>query len=299
MNVENILLKDAIITSIREFFKDKKFVEIFPTRLGPYSLVNGGIRVEGLFPIEYYNPNYYLSQTAQNVLERYAAEVEKCFSIAPCYRREHSQHQQSLSEYWNIEAEWKGDSFDSIKDTVRELFEKLYGDLKNDEKLKKFNLNIEWLHEFKNETEYKSGMVYEEPILITHHPVNRCDWKIDRVKEGSEHRDENDPCKDLCVTYPLGRPLQVLSGGVRSTDVKDIRSRFMSAAQSMNVQNMDELLRENSWYFDLMREAEHKTCGFGLGVERLMMCILKKNDVLEVCDTTEDLFRRKFINKNE
>ena len=282
ITTENIFLKECIITSVRSFFGEKGFTEVFPTRIGPLSFAKSDADSENLFSLKYYNnEDYFLAQTSQNLLEKYASELGKCYAVVPCYRRQKSRHTQGLSEYWSIEAAWENDSIDSIIETTEAMFHSIYNSLVS---MKKGGAwKIDWLSKEYGIAEAGNSAEGNHLGYVVKSRINSSDWTLGRDDNNREL------VKSVSFVYSeLTSPLQLLSGGVRNTDCDDINVRFEKALRQAGCTDFDEAKKSYKWYFDFKENCNKTLCGFGLGIERLMMCILNCNDIVNVCDIDDD-----------
>lgn len=304
MNIRNVMLKQKIITSIRAFLCGQGFIEVFPTRIGKHSLVNSFMDIGGLFDFSYYNQIYYLSNTAQSILEMYASEVEKCFSIIPCYSKEEKRDPQNLSEYWSVEAEWRNGTCNDIIQWIQGMLTAIYNGLKDD--AEKNNWNLNWLNgPFDVITDGNNTKNLLNPTFIINPPINKGDWTSCKLKM--------DPClcENVELVYQLVREdktelLSLLSGGVRNNNSSDRQKRFSEEYRyingdrnQINISNDNERSQlEDAFqlYQKFKRKYNNATCGFGMGIERLMMCIASSSDISEVCDFEDLELIRQFRN---
>lgn len=102
--------------------------------------------------------------------------------------------------------------------------------------------------------------IYGEPVWVTHMQAMACPF-YQRPEPGT------DAC--LSADLLLG-PGEILGAGARCIDAE---STLESLARHKVAQ------KDYKWYIDMKRRMPMKTAGFGLGVERFIMWILKADDI--------------------
>ncbi|MCK4429247.1 MAG: aspartate--tRNA(Asn) ligase, partial [Candidatus Aenigmarchaeota archaeon] len=121
-------LKSEVVNSTRNFFKDRKFVEVHTPKI----VAQGAEGGSEMFPILYYNQEGYLTQSPQFYKQlMQASGFEKVFEIGPVYRAEKSHTIRHLSEYWGVDSEI---SFIQSYEDVMELLEDMIGHMLDDVK---------------------------------------------------------------------------------------------------------------------------------------------------------------------
>lgn len=253
MNTANIRLKSLIISGIREYFENKGFWEIFPTRIGNIALASDACNLVGLYTLgkdDNTKQNMYLSQTAQLVLEQYAMSLPPgvcgCFSIAPCYRYFDKENVDAmrLSEYWQLEAEWKvnisPDNIDEVKAMCTSLFRYL----------------IKYLEDKGEFPDLKKDAIDDFQFI-----PGEPDWLSWNTKNLEIFR------KGKC---------EIFSASVRKDNISQMKAKL--SAEHIEMLTDYFLLKE------VAADNGYTTVGFGMGIERLMMYLCRKSRIVEVCD---------------
>lgn len=128
-----------ILNSIREFLISNYFVEVNTPKMIATATEGGA----ALFPIFYYDKEAFLAQSPQLYKEQLTMAFESVFEIAPIFRAEPSRTNRHLSEAISIDVENAFVNYEDIMDLLDRLiyFVVLNIKNKNSEELK--NLGIE------------------------------------------------------------------------------------------------------------------------------------------------------------
>jgi len=108
--------RSAVLKSIREYFYEKKFLEINTPKMIATATEGGA----ALFPIFYYNKEAFLAQSPQLYKEQLTMSFERVFEIAPIFRAESSRTNRHLSEAISIDFE---EAFVDYNDTMKRIEE--------------------------------------------------------------------------------------------------------------------------------------------------------------------------------
>lgn len=268
MNRQNVENKFRIIKHIRSFLEAEGFIEIFPTRIGNYSATCE--HPETLFPIDYYGQIGYLSQTAQPILEEFALELGKCYSITPCFRKEICTDNRHLSEFWHIEAEWITSDIEDVLHLVEKLLtyiiDKLDVDVGFTFPLKRINFSdISSKNEIDNET---------NPYIVKYYPIEEKWFNFSRVESDINYT------KSADLIFPQFGEL--LGAGIRSNNVADMKRRLFDVLTQAGCPDKDINFKK---YLDMKAKFRQETGGFGIGLERLMMALFNLTDIRKTEDS--------------
>jgi asparaginyl-tRNA synthetase len=247
-----------------------------------------------LFPVEYFGKQAYLTQSWQLYAEAAISSVGKIFTVAPSFRAEQSRTRRHLAEYWHLEVE---EPFCDLAGTMA-MQEKFVSYIcqtlakEMPDELKMFGRDPEELLAVKapfkritydeavdiinkegGNVKWGDDLNWEnEKILTLKHKVPFFVYKYPRAVKAFYHMPDPENPKvtlsaDLMAPEGYG---ELIGGGQRTHDLKD----------------MLEKLKENdldpqaySWYVDLRRWGTVPHSGFGMGVERLLMWVLKLDHI--------------------
>ena len=278
-------IKHTILDAGREWFKKDGWWEVTPPILTA-SACEGGAT---LFPVQYFEKQAYLSQSAQLYLEVMIFSLEKVWSLTPSFRAEQSRTRRHLAEYWHLEAEaaWYDmndmmrvveslvshivnrvleerrrelDALGRNVDSLKTAVETPYPRVKYDEAieiLQKKGVDIKWGSDLGADEERLLTQEFDRPFFVTHFPkeVKSFYMKLDpenpRVVLGF----------DLLAPEGYG---EVVGGSQREDDYDKLLQRIVE-----NGYNVDDY----KWYLDLRKYGSVVHSGFGLGIERLLMWI--------------------------
>lgn len=278
-------IKHTVLKAGREFFIKNGWWETTPPIITS-SACEGGAT---LFPIQYFDKEAYLSQSAQLYLEVLIYSLEKVWSLTPSFRAEKSRTRRHLAEYWHLEAEaaWYNmeDMMNVAEDLVAYIVEKVLEERRNElidlgrdlnklkkaldkpyprirydeaiEILQKKGVDVKWGDDLGADEERVLSLEFEQPFFITHFPkwiksfYMKLDEKDDRVVLGF----------DLLAPEGYG---EIIGGGQREDDYNRLLERLKE-------QNLDP--SNYKWYLDLRKYGSVPHSGFGLGVERVVMWI--------------------------
>ncbi len=97
-----MLIRDEVVTAIREFFRENDFILID----SPILTGSIGESAGSLFSTKYFDlGNAYLAQTGQLYLEAAIYAFEKVYCFGPTFRAVKSKTRRHLTEFWMIERE--------------------------------------------------------------------------------------------------------------------------------------------------------------------------------------------------
>jgi len=107
-------IQTEIANSFREFFYDKKFIEIQPPCIISSSSEGG----TDLFPVQYFEKPAFLAQSPQLYKQMLACSMEKIFTITPIWRAEKHNTVRHINEIRQMDIEM---AFAGQKEVMKEL----------------------------------------------------------------------------------------------------------------------------------------------------------------------------------
>lgn len=277
-------IRAAISKSARDFLDNRGFTLIE----SPIITSSAPEETSNLFELNYFGETAYLSQTGQLYAEAAAIAFGSVYTFGPTFRAEKSKTRRHLNEFWMLEPEMSYvDHEDSLKiqeeliayivhyvtkncalelkvlDRDIEQLEKIkapFPRISYDEAIEMLKGNgeeIEWGEDFGAPHEvYLSQQFGGLPVFITNYP-QKC-------KAFYMQPDPNKPgtvkCADLL--YPgFG---EIIGGSERIFDLDLLLERIQEENLPMEIYD---------WYVDLRKYGTVPHSGFGLGLERMTVCI--------------------------
>ncbi len=287
--IQNALrAKATIIRGLRSYLDTHGFTEVAPP-IFVSSACEGG---STLFEVPYFGGKAYLSQSGQLYSESVLPALEKVYAFAPSFRAEKSRTRRHVTEYWHLEPEvawigWK-ENIDLqerlLKDTIKflldsspvvmENFQDRIPELEKWRKQKWVRIRYEEAIDLlKTKLKFPKAKIGEDLgtkeelaltahfdgfVAVTHYPR---DMKAFYMKV-----DEQDPrwvlANDTLAPYV---------GEIIGASEREWRHDLL--LENMKIHKLNP--KDYSWYLDLRKYGSVPHSGFGLGIERFMMSLLK------------------------
>jgi len=291
--MKNIMLvRERVLEGARNWFRSDEWHEVSPPILTG-SAVEGG---STLFEMAYFGKKAYLSQSAQLYLETLIFALEKTWSLTPSFRAEKSRTNRHLTEFWHLEAEaaWLG--FEGILKVEEKLVTAIAHHVaeKCPAELKALDRDPEDLLKIK--TPFKR-VHYDDVVKTANASGIKMEYGDDLSSEHEKFLTSKEKAPIFVVEYPKkvkpfytkidpDRPELVFSadmlapegygeistGGQREDDLDSIVSRIK--AEGFNPDNY-------AWYLDLRKYGSVPHSGFGLGIDRTVKWITKRDTILD------------------
>ncbi len=283
-------LKAELLRALREFLDREDVLEMTPPILTGNS-AEGGAEA---FAIDYFGRPGYLSQTAQLYLEALVVPHERVYALTPSFRAEKMRTPRHLTEYLHLEVElaWcdlaeltafiermiehacrtvaarRPQELTLLGRDPRELAEirapfprMTYEEALAD--LVRQGFDLRWGADFGTAEERALTTGRTAPLFVTHYPRE--------IKAFYMLRSATDPrtveATDLLAPDGFG---ELVGGSCRETSLERLRARLAEMG-------VDPAGYE--WYFDLRRHGNVPHAGFGLGVERLLRWITRREHI--------------------
>ncbi len=277
-------IRDEIIFSIREYFKNNGFVLVDSPILTPAACEG----TSTLFETDYFGQKALLSQSGQLYGEASAMALGKIYCFGPTFRAEKSKTRRHLTEFWMVEPEVAfndlDDNMDLAEDFICYIVEKvlkncraelevLGRDISKLENIKKpfprisYTEAIEILNKNGNPTQWGGDIggdeetiiskSFDRPVMIHRYPA--------AIKAFYMKRDPKDEKLALAVDVigPEGYG-EIIGGSQREEDYDVLVKRI-------HEQGLDESAFD--WYLDLRKYGSVPHSGFGMGIERAVAWI--------------------------
>jgi aspartyl-tRNA synthetase len=139
--LQNIFkIRFTILNSIREFLTKNYFIEVNTPKMISTATEGGA----ALFPIFYYDKEAFLAQSPQLYKEQLTMAFENVFEIAPIFRAEPSRTNRHLSEAISIDVEKAFVNYYDIMDLLDELITHIIFSIKEKNTNELKNMEIEF-----------------------------------------------------------------------------------------------------------------------------------------------------------
>lgn len=283
-------VKAEALRAARTFLDQEGYWEVTPPILSG-NAAEGGSEA---FELEYFGQKAYLGQTAQLYLEALIYPLEKVYAIDPSFRAEKSRTPRHLCEYTHLEAElaWAGmtENLDvqerlvtsilhQVAERRKEELELLGRDPKELrsieppferiryekalEILQGQGFDLRWGSDLATAEERAITLERTAPIFVTHFPKE--------LKAFYMLQDPDDPRTvmgaDLLAPEGYG---EIIGGSCRETDI----GRTIAQLEARGIPRAPY-----EWYLDLRRYGSVPHAGFGLGVERVVRWMTRREHI--------------------
>jgi asparaginyl-tRNA synthetase len=287
----------------REYFKENGYTET-QSPLFMTASVEGG---STLFNVEYFErKGVYLSQSWQLYAEAMISTLGKIYTIAPSFRAEPSRTRRHLSEFWHLEVEepWTdlngilnvGDKLichianylaEEIPDKIRKVGRdpKFLSDLETPfprinydeavEIVQKQGIEMYWGDDFGWQQEEPLTKQFHTPFWVVGFPSGIKPF----YHMPNPDRPEVTLSADLMAPEGYG---EIIGGGQRVHNYEQLYQRTID--DSLDPSNYE-------WYMDLRKWGTIPHSGFGLGIERVIMWMLKLEHIRDTIPFPRDMRR--------
>ncbi len=289
-HVATFRVKAQLLAALREFLAKEEVLEMTPPVLTGNS-AEGGAEA---FRLDYFGRPGYLSQTAQLYLEALIVPHERVYALTPSFRAEKSRTTRHLTEYLHLEVELAWCDLDgllaflermfvyactAVADrcptelaalgrppeelrAIRAPFERLtYA--RAIERLRAQGLPVEWGSDLGTAEERALTAESSAPLFVTHFPR---DLKAFYMLQ-SDSEPPTVEAADLLGPEGYG---ELVGASCRETRIDRLTERLRATG-------IDPA--EYEWYLDLRRHGSVPHAGFGLGVERLLRWMLRREHI--------------------
>ncbi|MEM3659881.1 MAG: aspartate--tRNA(Asn) ligase [Thermoproteota archaeon] len=289
------IIKSAILEVLRDFFHENDFVEIITPRIIA-SATEGGA---ALFPLPYFDKIAYLAQSPQLFKEQMVIGFERVFEIGPFFRAEPFNTTKHLNEFTSVDVEVAFADMEDvmvicekmIKYVHEKIVEKCRDEFENlslkvripEIPLKRFKYNeiISMLNEKGVKVSFGDDVgseelrnleeLKEEYYFITHWPSKIKPFYIKVNQDGTS--------QSFDLNYG---PLELGSGGTREEN----KEKLVSQLIEKNLNPSDFSYHLKAFGYGMPPHA-----GWAIGLERLLMSILRLDNIREATLYPRDRFR--------
>ena len=296
-------LRAKFLMAARGWFKEHEYTEV-QTPMFMTASVEGG---STLFSVDYFErEGVYLSQSWQLYAEALISSLGKIYTIAPSFRAEPSRTRRHLSEFLHMELEEPWSTLSDIQDTGDRLVSHIANTLASEmpEKVKEAGRDPEYLAGLKAPF---PKITYDEAVEIVQGKGVEMFWGDDFGWQQEGPLTEEFETPFWVVGFPSGikpfyhmpdpdRPEvtlssdllapegygEIIGGGQRVHDYEQLYQRTID--DGLDPANYE-------WYMDLRKWGTVPHSGFGLGVERVLMWMLKLEHIRDTVPFPRDMRR--------
>jgi len=291
-------IRHEALKEIRRFFIENGFIEVHTPKIIAAAAEGGA----ALFPVDYFEQKAFLAQSPELYKEQLTTVFEKVFEIGTYFRAEESHTRRHLNEFISIDIEEAFATVDDVMNVQEELtrsivshvvkacqieLEILGVSLKTPaqhfkrytyseiiEELGKRNVEVEWGEDIPTPAYRELGELHKQEYYFI------VDWPS-RVRPFYIKPREDRP--ELCYAFDfMYEWIEITSGGSR-VDSKDV---FVSRLKE---QNLDP--KAFDFYLKIFDYGMPPHAGFGMGLERILMALVGKENIREVILFPRDRFR--------
>ncbi len=291
-HVATFRIKADLLRALRDFLDREEVLEVTPPVLTG-NPAEGGAEA---FAIDYFGRPGYLSQTAQLYLEAMLSPHERVYALTPSFRAEKSRTPRHLTEYQHLEVELAWTDLGELMSFIERMLVDAAHAV-----ARKRPAELKLLGRSPDELERLSAPF---PRLSYAAAVDRLAAAGFPVSFGSdlgtaeERALTLESAEFLFVTrYPKERKAFYMletPGDPRTVEATDLlgpEGYGEIVGASCRETDLDRLTRrlaetgadpaEYDWYLDLRRHGNVPHAGFGLGVERLLRWMLRREHIRE------------------
>jgi asparaginyl-tRNA synthetase len=291
-HVATFRVKAELLRAFRQFLDAEDVLEVTPPILSG-NAAEGGAEA---FQFDYFGRPAYLGQTAQLYLEALLFPHERVYSLTPSFRAEKSRTPRHLTEYWHLEVELAWCDLEGLLGFIERmvvhaahtLAERRPNELtllgrppselaalappfprityaEAIERLAAQGLPVRWGSDLGTAEERALTLESAVPLFVTHFPRE--------LKAFYMLRSERDPrtveAADLLAPEGYG---EIVGASGRETELARLEERLAEIG-------LDR--RDYEWYLDLRRHGSVPHAGFGLGIERVLRWMLRREHIRE------------------
>ena len=293
-------IRATLLKYARRFLEEKGFLEVQTPKIVGAGAEGGAT----LFKLDYFGRQAFLAQSPQLYKQMLMSSLTGVYEITPYFRAEQHHTTRHLNESWGIDVEMG--FIEGMEDVMKVLEELVIYVIKNvrnecSEELEQLGVDltvprtpvprisyeealnllekegcqVKWGLDLSDRDEKKLGEIMLEKgyelYFITNYP-----WAIKPfyvMREGAE----------LSRSFDLDyRGIEICSGGQRE-------HRYDRLIENMKVKGLNP--EDFNFYLDAFKYGMPPHGGFGLGVERLLMKMLRAENIREVILFVRDIHR--------
>ena len=306
-HLQNVFkIRNTILNSIREYLNDNYFVEVNTPKMIATATEGGA----ALFPIFYYDREAFLAQSPQLYKEQLTMAFENVFEIAPIFRAEPSRTNRHLSEAMSVDVEKAYVDYTDMMDYLDNLIRYIIQSVNDKNQIELDSLGTE----LPNVSKPFSRITYStlvENLQKSHKYIRWGDDispKLLKDLFGDEFYFITDWPSSTKPFYVKSKKMDPITDPNNGDDPRMLSESFDLMYGSLELSSGSTRINNKGDLMDNMKKKglSHKAfdyhlrvfdygvpphAGFGLGLERLLMAILKLDNIRDATFYPRDIDR--------
>jgi len=306
-HLQNVFkIRNTILNSIREYLNDNYFVEVNTPKMIATATEGGA----ALFPIFYYDREAFLAQSPQLYKEQLTMAFENVFEIAPIFRAEPSRTNRHLSEAMSVDVEKAYVDYTDMMDYLDNLIRYIIQSVNDKNQIELDSLGIE----LPNVSKPFSRITYSTLVENLQNSHKYIRWgddispKLLKDLFGDEFYFITDWPSSTKPFYVKSKKMDPITEQNNGDDPRMLSESFDLMYGSLELSSGSTRINNKGDLMDNMKKKglSHKAfdyhlrvfdygvpphAGFGLGLERLLMAILKLDNIRDATFYPRDIDR--------
>lgn len=306
-HLQNVFkIRNTILNSIRAYLNDNYFVEVNTPKMIATATEGGA----ALFPIFYYDREAFLAQSPQLYKEQLTMAFENVFEIAPIFRAEPSRTNRHLSEAMSVDVEKAYVDYTDIMDYLDNLIRYIIQSINDKNQVELDSLGMK----LPNVDRPFSRITYTQLVQNLQNSHKYIRWGDDIAPKllkdlfGDEFYFITDWPASTKPFYvkskkidPMNKPNNVDAPRVLSESFDLMYGSLELSSGSTRISNKDDLMdnmkkkglshKAFDYHLRVFDYGVPPHAGFGLGLERLLMAILKLDNIRDATFYPRDIDR--------
>ena len=291
-HVATFRVKAELLAAFRRFLAAEEVLEVTP----PIITGNAAEGGSEAFAFDYFGRPGYLSQTAQLYLEAMLVPHERVYALTPSFRAEKSRTPRHLTEYLHLEVELAWCDLEGLMEFIEGMVATVCSDVATRcpaelkelgrdpeelahlarpfpriryaealERLKAKGFDVSWGSDLRTAEEAALTMEEKAPLFVTRFPKE--------LKAFYMLETPGDPrTVEACDLLAPEGYHELVGASCRETDPAKLIERL--TAMGVDPSAYD-------WYLELRRHGSVPHAGFGIGVERVLRWMLRREHIRE------------------
>jgi nondiscriminating aspartyl-tRNA synthetase len=291
-------IRYTVLSSCRDFLREEGFMEVNTPKIIATATEGGAT----LFPIFYYNREAFMAQSPQLYKEQLTMAFENVFEIAPIFRAEPSRTNRHLSEAISIDVEKAFADYNDVTALLEKMIVYVINKINEDNKLHlnylgvtlpeitipipryQYTELVDMLQGAGESIEWGDDLAFQKLQKIQTKDMESFYFIVDwpsSVKPFYVKPNSREPrvCESFDLMY---KSLEISSGSTRIKNKEELMDRMKQ--QGLKAEAFDSHLR----VFDYGIPPH---AGFGVGLERLMMCLCNVDNIRDATLYPRDIDR--------
>ena len=306
-HLQNVFkIRNTILNSIRGYLNDNYFVEVNTPKMIATATEGGA----ALFPIFYYDREAFLAQSPQLYKEQLTMAFENVFEIAPIFRAEPSRTNRHLSEAMSVDVEKAYVDYTDMMDYLDNLIRHIIQSINDNNRVELDSLGIE----LPNVSRPFSRITYSHLVENLQNSHKYIRWGDDIAPKllkdlfGDEFYFITDWPSSTKPFYVKSKKLDPITEPSNGDDPRILSESFDLMYGSLELSSGSTRINNKDNLMDNMKKKglSHKAfdyhlrvfdygvpphAGFGLGLERLLMALLKLDNIRDATFYPRDIDR--------